>query len=589
MTHRIISAKIFWLILLLLPALINAQNIKSIEIDGAKVFPDSQYLRWINISTGAKYFDGISDSISERIDRGLITQGYYHYTLSSIHVDSSDTSNISIVISLIEGKPTIINKIEFEGIKTDSLFVVEIFDDLKGSLFTKVNMEESFNQILDHFENNGFPFLKVIVRSVYFYNDSTSNNNFADVLLSIQPNEKSVVDQIEIEGNTKTKDYVITRAAEISVGDLYDQKQIDEIPEKLNRLRFFEPVEEPSYYFNSKNQGTLKIKIKEKQTNNFDGIFGYVPSTNNNEKGYFTGYINISLRNLFGTERAAAIRWLQENRNSQELELKYLEPWIFNFPFNIQGSLYQRKQDTTYVQRTVEGSFEYIATQDISASIIVSSQSTIPTVRNVPVFTVYNSTSFTSGINLNIDTRDDPYSPTKGIVLLNTYKFTSKEIDGPAEYITDDTKTKTNFQRLELDFSFFKELFRDQVGMIGVHARELRGSNVEVSDLYFLGGTNSLRGYREKQFQGNRILWSNLEYRYLLTRRTFAFVFLDTGYYLRNANPSYNIDQISDFKIGYGFGMNLETGLGVLGISFALGKGDSFSEGKIHFGIINEF
>ena len=70
---------------------------------------------------------------------------------------------------------------------------------------------------------------------------------------------------------------------------------------------------------------------------------------------------------------------------------------------------------------------------------------------------------------------------------------------------------------------------------------------------------------------------------------TFAFVFFDTGYYLRNANPSYNIDQISDFKIGYGFGINLETGLGVLGVSFALGKGDSFSEGKIHFGIINEF
>ena len=37
------------------------------------------------------------------------------------------------------------------------------------------------------------------------------------------------------------------------------------------------------------------------------------------------------------------------------------------------------------------------------------------------------------------------------------------------------------------------------------------------------------------------------------------------------------------------FGINLETGLGILGVSYALGKGNSLSEGKIHFGIINEF
>ena len=407
--------------------------------------------------------------------------------------------------------------------------------------------------------------------------------------LDIWQNDKSKIDQIEIAGNTKTKDYVILRTAGISIGDLYRQKEIDEIPDRLNRLRFFEPVEEPSYYFNSKNQGILKITIKEKQTNNFDGIFGYVPAASDNEKGYFTGYINVSMLNLFGTGRAAAIRWLQENRNSQELELHYLEPWLFNYPFNVQGSLYQRKHDSTYVQRSVEGDLEYLASRDVSASLIVNTQSTIPTERQNKVFTVYNSSALTTGINLKIDTRDDIYSPKSGIILVNAYKFTSKTINGPAEYITPDTKLNTNFQRLELDFNFFKELFRDQVAALGIHARELRGSDVEISDLYFLGGTNSLRGYREKQFQGNRIFWSNLEYRYLLTRRTFAFLFFDTGYYLRNADPVNNIAEISDFKIGYGFGLNLETSLGVLGVSFALAKGDSFRDGKIHFGIINEF
>jgi outer membrane protein insertion porin family len=117
----------------------------------------------------------------------------------------------------------------------------------------------------------------------------------------------------------------------------------------------------------------------------------------------------------------------------------------------------------------------------------------------------------------------------------------------------------------------------------------LKGSFFENSDLFRLGGTNSLRGYREDQFLGARILWTNLEYRLLLTRRTFAFLFFDTGYYLREADVERNILKSEDFLYGYGLGLNIETGLGVLGVSFALGEGDSFSDGKIHFGLVNEF
>ena len=98
-----------------------------------------------------------------------------------------------------------------------------------------------------------------------------------------------------------------------------------------------------------------------------------------------------------------------------------------------------------------------------------------------------------------------------------------------------------------------------------------------------------LRGYTEDQFLGSRIFWSNLEYRFLLTQRSFTFLFLDTGYFYRPEDLTRNILKTEGFRIGYGLGINLETGIGVIGVSFALGKGDSFSNGKIHFGIVNEF
>jgi len=58
-----------------------------------------------------------------------------------------------------------------------------------------------------------------------------------------------------------------------------------------------------------------------------------------------------------------------------------------------------------------------------------------------------------------------------------------------------------------------------------------------------------------------------------------------SGYYLRNADDNRSIPQAEEFKICYGLGINLETGIGILGVSFALAKGDSFSQGKIHFRI----
>lgn len=592
---RSIQRYIF-VILLFISTDLFPQTISRIEITGAKTFSENEYLGWMKISTGTKYFPGLEDSVKFRITSALEERGYFNASFQKIVLEKIDSIKSFLSINLSEGKPTLINKIKFGKAVKDTTQIAGILSKLENAPLTNANIGLALSEVLDYYENIGFPFSSIRIESVELTNpsggsanDSTKENHFANLVLYIDEGAKSKIDKIEIEGNDRTKDFVIMRSLEFKKGEEYSQKKIDKIPERLNRLRFFEPVEQPTFYFNSKQEGVLKISVKEKQTNYFDGILGYVPAANDKESGYLTGFVNVNLRNLFGTGRAASFRWQQENRSSQELELHYLEPWLFDFPFNIEGSLFQRKQDSTYVQRNLEGSLEYLATDQISASIIIGTQSTIPSGLNSQNFTVFNSSSFTTGVNFRIDTRNDFYAPTKGIYFNNTYKYISKRINGTSGFITPDTKTEITLQRLEFDFTIFNQFFQRQVAAIGVHGRELRGDNTELSDLYFLGGTNSLRGYREKQFQGNRIFWSNLEYRLLFSKRSFAFLFFDSGYFLRNEDKQKNIPENSSFKIGYGFGLNIETGLGVLGVSFALAKGDSFGEGKIHFGIINEF
>ena len=565
-----------------------SQVIESFEITGNTAFSDNQYREWSGVLTGTRLFPGISDTIKNRSSHQLSTRGYFDFQFTGGGLTySPDSQKVSITLNIYEGNPTYVSKINIEGKDSIEKRYTDLFEYQEGQIFSKYELEENISETLTYLEDNGYPFAKVVVASVQMTKEQ--EENLAEINLEIEKGNKSTIDKIEIAGNTSTKDYVITRELRIDSGAVYSQKLINELPGRLNRLRFFDPVQTPQFYFDSDNQGVLLINIKERQTNNFDGIIGYIPPAGENEKGYVTGLVNISLRNLFGTGRAAAIRWQQFDRNSQELELKYLEPWFFGYPFNINLGLFQRKQDTTYVQRRFDGGLEFLATEDISASLLLASEQIIPTISESDVFKVFNSSSLTTGINLKIDTRDDPYAPTSGLFFLNAYSFSRKTIYGPAQFITPGLQTRINLQRFALDFSYFLEFFSRQVVAAGVHGRELRGSFFENSDLFRLGGTNSLRGYREDQFLGARILWTNLEYRLLLTRRTFAFLFFDTGYYLREADVERNILKSEDFLYGYGLGLNIETSLGVLGVSFALGEGDSFSDGKIHFGLVNEF
>lgn len=567
-----------------------SQQVKNINVFTKKLNAEI----FNNVTTkfiNTKIDSSTTDSLKRTISQTLINKSYYSFRFDSIAVFiPQDSSFADILVYLDEGYKTIIKDIVSYGLNsTDSISVKEKLSFLQEEGLNKGTIENSFAEILTDFENSGHPFSSIKIKSIISEPDSVEEVNYATLYLDFNKKEKSGIDSILVEGNSKTKVFVIKRAIGIEEGEPYNQEKIDLIPNRLNRLRFFEPVQIPEYFIGKNGKGILKISIKEAETNNFDGVLGYVPGANDNEKGYFVGFININLRNIFGTGRGANIKWQQINRHSQEFELKYLEPWVFDYPFNINLNLYQKKQDTLYVQRSYGGSLEYLATEDISALLNLSFNSTIPTENLYSKFTVYNSTTISTGLSFVMDTRDDFYAPRKGVFFNTGYKFSTKKISGPLKYLTVDTKTKIELQKYEVDFELFYELFYRQIIALTMHGKELKGDLIEVSDLFELGGNNTLRGYRERQFLGNRVLWSNLEFRSLLTRRSYAFIFFDNGYVLRNSDNTTQTEKQSLYKYGYGFGLSLETGVGVLKVSYAIAGGGNINEGFIHFGIANEF
>lgn len=576
-----------FLLCFFLPFIISAQVSNDFEIIGSKLISKADLADVIKSKN--IFSDSTKNIIERKIKSILSDEGFYN---SKISIEKSDSSNTekSVVVSIVEGERTFIKNILVNTKElTDKEIIQSYFEYSIGKEFRRKEIEGVFLKILSDYENNGHPFASIEIKKIDFSFDSLENKNYCVINLMFDKSDKSLIDKILIEGNTKTKDYVIKRNIRIAEGAEFSAEKINNIPNILNRLKFFDLVESPEYFFDDENKGVLKIKVKEKVTNNFDGIIGYVPSTNNKSKGFFTGFINVGLRNIFGTERAGMLKWQKDGRLSQELEINYTEPWLFDFPINVTLFLWQRKEDSTYVKRKYEATIEYLLNDETSASLLIGTESTIPSESDTRGFTVFNSLSFVIGGNLKYDTRDDAYSPTKGFLFTTSYKLYTKKINGPEKFLTLIDDKKIEQQKIEFNLAYFQKVFNSQILAISFHGRELKGNSIEISDLYKLGGAFSLRGYVENQFWGNRIFWSNLEYRYLIDKRSFVFAFFDEGYFLLSENSTDKKFDVSDFRSGYGFGINLETGIGVLGVSFALGKGDSFGEGKLHFGIINEF
>jgi hemolysin activation/secretion protein len=80
-----------------------------------------------------------------------------------------------------------------------------------------------------------------------------------------------------------------------------------------------------------------------------------------------------------------------------------------------------------------------------------------------------------------------------------------------------------------------------------------------------------------------------LETRFLFERNSSVFLFLDGGYYERSLPEEFQ----SDFPLGFGAGINMQTRAGIFSLNYALGKQFdnpvNIGNAKIHIGYINRF
>jgi outer membrane protein assembly factor BamA len=553
-----------------------------VGITGASAFSSRDILSWLLLRAGAPFSVAATDQAVVTITERYRSEGYLNVQVRVMVAFSADSALVNVDFAIEEHRRTLLGTLHVAGNSAvPASELLSLLDSQSGVPLDQSLLEADVAHLLAHYEKHGFPMARCSVDSLTFR--AGDDVDSVSLTLLVDEGPRVTIEEVHVEGNVETDSDVIMRESRIRTGEFYDVDRMQAVRQRLLRLNIFSSVSEPELYLRNAAGGVL-IRVQEGSTNTFDGIAGYMPGNGAEEAGYFTGLVSLSMRNLFGTARKLQFRWQKEDRHSHELVLGYVEPWLFGFPLNAGIEFQQRRQDTSYVRQGGNTHIEWMLSEILSVSLIGSAESVIPSADSTDA-RVPRSSTVSAGVAVVYDSRDDLYSPTGGARYRADYHYGRKNVDRSVT----DPGTSGNVQRFTLDLDSYLTVFSRQVVALGIHGRQVQGGNIDESEYYRFGGANTLRGYRENQFLGTRIGWVNTEYRLLLARRSFVYAFLDAGYYARPASQLPGSTGSEAFVYGYGIGLRFDTPLGNLGVSFALGKGDSFAQGKVHFGIINEF
>jgi outer membrane protein insertion porin family len=453
----------------------------------------------------------------------------------------------------------IVNQIVIKG--NDSINSDVIIDQVEtsgGEVFNFGTIRTDILNIEDHYKSEGFLFTKVSKVDLPTYQDPT-------LVFYV---EESQFDSIDVSGNTKTKDYVILREIDIKTGDKVNEVELKKNLGRVFNLNYFsEVVPDLMPSPATKNAYDLLINVKEKSTDSINVGGGW-----GQQNGGFL-YSDLNINNFLGTGQLIALRG-QWGGRVQTYQFKYFNPWMFG-----------ERRSLTYRAWNTKGSFGFNnmlssgyrpeARYGMDVAVGLPHSYELRSTHKAKIENVYVSETDSTrsysiqsyAYSLSYDTRDIKFSPLNGV-----YHFVT---------IENGFKLKSNalqFTRYDASFSKFFQTAEKQTIATRLMIGKING-NIEVTEYYYIGGPNTVRGYIEYPYSfgfGRSQLLGNVEYRFLLSDIIQFLFFVDAGW------ASSMGSDFTKGKVGKGVGFRINSPLGPIRIDFGI---DELGEMRTHFNI----
>lgn len=433
-------------------------------------------------------------------------------------------------------------------------------------------LEHNIQNVLRDFEQMGYPFVKAEIKAVV----PNKENCSVKVELSIDSGETLFSKDIYFSGAQANSQNFLQKISGFRDSVLVTPTFLEEVRLSLMDSELFEEVGDP-LIVSREGSKVIVIPVEERTMNQFDGLIGYVPDQNGN--GQIVGDLELSLWNVIHEGNGIDLEYQRLRPETSRLNIGVRQEWIGALPVGIGVNFRFYQNDTTYQTRDLNLNGFYRVTKGLRMTgeigILSSSSGKDSGIEIEP-----DGTKRYAELGFRYSTLNSFEVPTSGIRLGVGLGVANKDLG-------IDSLRAFNQQYVKADGAWFIPVTDKQVFALSIHGYYLNSTKATLSDLMELGGANSLRGYAEDQFRASKMLWSDLEYRFMMNRSSYLFVFGAVGSYERPQLITESDDSFSSSSLLYstGFGISYKIRIGRLKFTYAVSPQESIGNGKVHLGI----
>ena len=451
-------------------------------------------------------------------------------------------------------------------------------------------ISELIERLLTYYENNGYPFAVISLDSVF------EKGHVFEASLNIKKNNQIVIDSIINKGDARIATPFLFSYLGFKKGELYNESKIKKIDSKLKQLSFLN-IKKPTLFLFSENENKIILTADKRKISQFDGIVGFMPSSQSTGKPLLTGEAHLLLLNSFARGELVDLTWRRLQALTQDIDIHLSYPYLFSTPFGIDYKFHLLKQDSSYITLHNNIGIQYFfngdnylkAFVDQNTSSLLKNQ-TLENITSLPPYADVATTLY--GLELKYNHLDYLFNPRKGYRIKIISSAGNKNIKKNSQInptLYDSLKLKTTEYHIEANLGIFIPVFKKSTIWINNQMAYINNSTLFENELFRIGGLNSLRGFDEESIHASFFNILLIEYRYLFEKNSFFNIFWNGCYYEKKTHQAF----ISDTPYGFGAGISFETKAGIFSLNYALGKQFdnpiNFKSGKIHFGIVSYF
>ncbi len=415
---------------------------------------------------------------------------YFDHGYIQVKIDKPEITiskggkKIYIDITIHEGEKFTVGEIDFKGdILTTREDLFKLLTMKKEKVYRTSVLQKNIRRITDFHADKGYAYVDVVpLTSV------DPERRLVHLTFDIHKGKKVYFEQINISGNTKTRDKVIRRELKVGEGDLFNSTALKRGRQKLKTTGYFKEVG-----FTTSKAGPEKINVDVKVEEAPTGAISFGAGFSTLEG--VVGTAQVSEKNLFGRGYRTGLSTALGGE-TQRFKFGFTDPWLLGMPIAAGFNIYYDELEyyDTYNSKVVgtDVHFGRYLTDYISSSLLGKAE-------RVDIFDVspYSSSYVkeqegikdTISVTLGFarDTRDDYYNPTKGARHSLTMENAGGILGG------DNT-----FYKFIGDTSWYFPLpvgtvlhLRGRAGIVNGYD----GKEVPIYERFYVGGINTIRGF----------------------------------------------------------------------------------------------